>query len=265
MAFFDNIGKKASETAAKAMQRAQDLSETARLNTMISDQEKRINTAYSQIGKLYVEIHRDDGEEAFSELLEVIRDAEKKINGYRQQLQDMKEGLRCGKCGAVVSRDSSFCSACGAKIEEKAADGPRCEKCGAPITSWMRFCTVCGNPLSQPADTEATSRNSTRDAQLMIPEITAEPPAEPKETVEQVLNKSPRPEDVNMTTAEPAIATETRERIIHQPEERAKNDWEMQPQATAPNVTQITKRVCPHCGAEVDDDQLFCIECGNGL
>lgn len=35
MAFFDNLGKKASETTARAMQKAKEMSDTAKLNSML--------------------------------------------------------------------------------------------------------------------------------------------------------------------------------------------------------------------------------------
>ncbi len=72
MAFFDNLSKKASETTAKAMQKAQELSEISRINSLISEEEKRINATYYQIGKLYVSVHGSNAEEDFSGMVAVI-------------------------------------------------------------------------------------------------------------------------------------------------------------------------------------------------
>lgn len=265
MAFFDNIGKKASETAAKAVQRAQGLTETARLNGMISDEEKRINAAYSQIGKLYAELHREDAEEAFAGPLGVIEDAEKKICSYRKQIQDMKETQRCEKCGAEVSRDSAFCSSCGAQIikDKKPADTFRCEKCGAAVTGWMRFCTACGSPLPH-ADIEAADEDSAVSQETLIPDQTGEAPSELGEDTEPLAVKIIEPEKVS--AAEPvAAANEDEDGAMQLPEEPEDNVQEMQLHPAESTATQTLKRVCPHCGVEADDDQLFCIECGNSL
>lgn len=267
MAFWDDLGKKASAATSKAMQKAQDISETAKLNSMISDEEKRIGAAYSQIGKLYVELHCEDGEEAFSELLGVIRDAEEKISSCRKQIQDMKRTLRCEKCGAEVPRDSAFCSTCGAQIvqDKEPADTARCEKCGAPITGWMRFCTSCGNPLPQPVNTEEVGIESAESPHSETTAAAGETPTMPEETVEPLVTEMTGPDDVKTAAMEPEITAETGESTIQPPEEPAADACEEQPEAVVPDIPQTMKRVCPHCGAEVDEDQLFCIECGNSL
>lgn len=267
MAFWDDLSRKASAATSKAVQKAQGLSETARLNGMISDEEKKINAVYSQIGKLYVELHREDGEEAFSELLETIQDAEERISSCRKQIQDMKRTLRCEKCGAEVSGDSAFCSACGAQIvqEKEAGDSSRCKKCGAPVTDWMRFCTVCGNPLPQSVNAEDTGGNGVENPQLVISDVVGDSSATTEKIDEPLIATTTKPEDVKMAVAEPMAVVETREGIIQLSEESAENDLERHPQLALSNVPQAAKRICPHCGAEIDDDQLFCIECGNSL
>lgn len=154
MSFFDNLGKKASETTAKAVQKAQELAEISRINSLISDEEKKINTTYYQIGKLYVSVHGGDGETDFTGMVSTVLEGEQKINEYRRQIQDIKGVQRCEKCGAEVARGSAFCSSCGApmpKAEEPVSDDAiRCENCGTMVKRGMRFCTSCGKPLSLP-------------------------------------------------------------------------------------------------------------------
>lgn len=85
MAFFDNLGKKVSEATAKAMQKAQEVSEISRVNSLISEEEKKINATYYQIGKLYVSVHGSDGEENFSGMVAAVLEGEQKINDYLLQ------------------------------------------------------------------------------------------------------------------------------------------------------------------------------------
>lgn len=151
MAFFDNLSKKASETTAKAMQKAQELSEISRVNSLISEEEKKMNATYYQIGKLYVSVHGSDGEENFSGMVAAVLEGEQKINDYRKQIQNIKGVQRCEKCGAEVARGVAFCSSCGTpmpKVENPLPDDDiRCENCGTMVKRSMRFCTSCGKPM----------------------------------------------------------------------------------------------------------------------
>lgn len=160
MAFFDNLGKKASETTAKAMQKAKEMSDISKLNSMISDEEQKINNAYYQIGKLYATIHLHDYEEEFSGIIAAIGEAEGNVRSYRQQIQDIKGVVRCTQCGAEVRLGVAFCSSCGASIPEihpvNADDLVRCESCGVMVKKGVRFCTTCGKPMIQVTIPEQT-------------------------------------------------------------------------------------------------------------
>ncbi len=164
MAFFDNLGKKASEATAKAMQKAQELSEISRINSLITEEEKKINATYYQIGKLYVSVHGSDGEENFSGMVAAVLEGEQKINDYRKQIQNIKGVQRCEKCGAEVARGVAFCSSCGApmpKVENPLPDDViRCESCGTMVKRGMRFCTSCGKPMVLPTAQEPHSLNA---------------------------------------------------------------------------------------------------------
>lgn len=155
MAFFDHLGRRASQATAKAVQKAQELSETTRLNTLISDEEKKIDNAYSQIGKLYVSLHRANPEEAFAGLVSSIAASEETIRRSRERIQDLRGVQRCTQCGAEIPIGVAFCSSCGNPAPRAEAPLPegsiQCEGCGSVIESGMRFCTVCGKPVPQPA------------------------------------------------------------------------------------------------------------------
>ena len=155
MALWDNLSKKASETTAKAVQQARILSETSRLNGLVSDEEKKINNNYYQIGKLYATIHQNNYEDEFIGMITAIAESEQKIREYRKQIQDIKGVVRCEKCGAEVPKGVAFCSSCGVAVPRvetvDVSKHDKCDNCGALVEKGMRFCTSCGKPMITPA------------------------------------------------------------------------------------------------------------------
>lgn len=174
MAFFEDLGRKASETTAKAMQKAQELSEISKLNGQIADEEKKLNGLYYQIGKLYVSVHGSDNEHDFSGMVGAVFEGEKKVLNYKKQIQDLKGVQRCEHCGAEVPKGAAFCNACGSpmpKVESTtASDLVRCESCGAMVQRGMRFCTSCGKPMNLPlAPTASTTETPSAPVEKTCP------------------------------------------------------------------------------------------------
>lgn len=157
MALWDNLNKKVTETTGKAAQQAKIWSETSRLNSLISNEENRVNNNYCQIGKLYLQIHQDNCEVEFADLAAAVAESEQKIAQYRKQIQDIKGVVRCEKCGAEVAKGVAFCSSCGAPIlkVEKPDDSVKCLNCGAMVKQGAHFCTTCGKPMTVPAAVDA--------------------------------------------------------------------------------------------------------------
>lgn len=151
MSFLDNIGKKASEASVKAIQKTKDLSDMTRINSMISEEEKKMEKGYSQIGRRYVSMYAQECGEEFQPLVQSIIESEERINGWRKQVQDIKGIQCCTNCGAEVAKGAAFCSSCGSvmpKVQEPdEISGIRCKGCGAPLKQGVRFCTSCGMPV----------------------------------------------------------------------------------------------------------------------
>lgn len=158
MAFFDDFGKKLSQAGQSTIQKTKDMADVAKINMQISDEEKKINDTYLQIGKQYMELHASDCEESFKGMVQTIKDAQNKIEEYKVQIQDIKGVIRCPKCGAEVAKGALFCSACGEKMpeqqpaqEEVAAQAPveekKCSNCGAVLANGALFCAECGTKV----------------------------------------------------------------------------------------------------------------------
>ena len=81
------------------------MSDIAKFNSMISEEETKINNTYYQVGKLYVTMHSHNHEEEFAGMIATIEESEEKIRNYRQQIQDIKGVTLC----TVWCGSSSWC------------------------------------------------------------------------------------------------------------------------------------------------------------
>lgn len=73
MGFFDDFGKKISSAGQEAIAKTKELADVAKINSNISDEENKIKTAYSEIGKKYFENHSEDSEEDYEAQIAVIK------------------------------------------------------------------------------------------------------------------------------------------------------------------------------------------------
>ncbi len=61
-----------------------------------------------------------------------------------QEVQRLRRGAHCPKCGAAHSANDIFCAECGTSLR-----GIRCPKCGTRAAIGDRFCARCGAVLGQ--------------------------------------------------------------------------------------------------------------------
>lgn len=164
MAFFDELGKKISQTSQGVVQKTKDTAEVIKLNGLISDEEKRIAAFYSEIGKTYFELHKDSYEPDFEQMILGIKESHTKINTYSEQVKRLKGVVRCPNCGGEVAYGAPFCSSCGSKMNNENTAAPaaqsnvqRCVNCGLPLAPDAAFCTNCGAKVGAPVAPAATA------------------------------------------------------------------------------------------------------------
>lgn len=241
MAFFSEVGKKISTTSQNAVNKAKEVAEVAKINSMISDEENKINSNYYQIGKLYVALHKNDCEDNFATMINDIVNAEKKIVEYREQIQSIKGIVKCPKCGAEVSVESAFCHACGApmpvkKVEPTNSDMVVCAKCNSQVKAGMKFCTACGSAME------------------------VKQPAAPKEKVCPACG-------FKTSDIESAFCHNCGGKLV-EADALGGAPAVVAPVVTEPVAVQSAVQVsntkkCVKCGFETDDPELlFCTECG---
>lgn len=266
MSFFDKLGKTISDTTHTVVEKTKSSTDTIRLNGLINDEEKNINTAYLNMGKKYAELHTDSAEPEFQEFLDAIAASQSKIEEYREQIRRNKHQLICQSCGAEIPEAVLFCTKCGAenpvgkrlaeeraakeaaeRAEREAQEAARqaaaqqptggaevCPACGKPRMAGAMFCTFCGNRFvaaeSAPAPAVVTP----------VPEeAPAAQPAEPEVITAPAAEESP---------VIPAPAADPMPAAV--------------PEEAAPEAPAVPERLCPNCGKPVPEHNKFCTSCG---
>lgn len=258
MAFFDEIGKKLSQTGQAAVQKTKQMADVAKLNSDISDEEKKSTNIYYQIGQLYVSLHKDNPESDFEVLIDQLNESQTKIENLKQQIQDIKGVKRCTTCGAEIPNNATFCSSCGTAVtQQKAVDAAnliKCANCGKMIEKGMKFCTFCGSEVVfqqiQSTEKKCLSCGAVLDDDVAF--CTHCGKAVPKEK-ENTSDKLKTDEITSNVSNVPLTNTseETNEQVYKQSVVETQHE-----------DIQATEIRCKNCGAILDEDSIFCTECG---
>ena len=62
MSFFDEVGKKITDVGQGTIQKTKNMADVAKLNSVISEEEQKIKSAYEQIGQIFVHKYRQNPE-----------------------------------------------------------------------------------------------------------------------------------------------------------------------------------------------------------
>jgi predicted nucleic acid-binding Zn ribbon protein len=156
MAFFNEIGKKVSQAGQGAVQSTKNFAATAKLNSQIEDEERKIDDLYYQIGKAYFASHRDNPDESLAAYFTAVVNAQKTIDEYKEQVKQIKGVVNCPGCGAEVPYNVTFCNSCGTRMPVHRAPQPvqpentvTCSVCGAFVPADFKFCSKCGSLMEK--------------------------------------------------------------------------------------------------------------------
>ena len=107
MGFFDELGKKISDASQDVMQKGKEMADTAKFNSMIHDEEKKITAVYSKIGKKYFEDFKNAPAEGFKEFVDEIHAAQAKIAEIQEKLNALKnEGKAAAEAAATEAKET---------------------------------------------------------------------------------------------------------------------------------------------------------------
>ena len=266
MGFLDKLSEKISDVGYKVVDKSKEISDVSKLNGYISEEEKKLNGLYTQIGALYCQLHKDDFEAAFGELMTPAFECQTKIEDYREQIRKTKGLALCVKCGAQLNRDFAFCSECGEPIPAEeptvpdvpvsnvpVSGGRYCVGCGAALQDGTFFCTNCGMPVSNDS----------------APEIKAPPMGETVSAPASAASYSVKTEPAYGGVIDPmpsgsfGVKTEPA-------------GYNAAPVAEAPGFSMKTEpapfvastgemKTCSRCGSVMTPDKTFCTDCGSRL
>lgn len=194
--------------------------------------------------------------------------------GGRAITQDVS---RCKNCGAIAPAGAAFCIHCGGQMEfiSGTDEAPQtqeqrkiCAKCGAALEADSQFCTACGARVE-----EKTAMSAVEGWHLP-----AEEPRQLEAEASVWSNRAP-----TLPTAEEAhlpVEEGDLEQPILLPEQSEEQewDWEMPPRkerrgenlipeaawaepTTVPKPTPVA-HTCPQCGVTLEEEQVFCHNCG---
>ncbi len=90
MAFFKDLGNKIGEVAGDAAEKAKDLAEITKLKNEISGEQKKIQQAFIDLGKLYFEEIKDANEGPGVEFCGVIKAAQEAIAELEAKIEQVK-------------------------------------------------------------------------------------------------------------------------------------------------------------------------------
>ncbi len=112
MDFLNKIGDTVVSVGKEASEKVKDGVDATRLSYDISKKKSEINDKYRSLGKKYYAEHRDEKDD----MIVAITAAIEELHEMEKNLANVKGGVRCEKCGAIVPVGSAYCSKCGAKV-----------------------------------------------------------------------------------------------------------------------------------------------------
>ncbi len=302
MSFFNDLGKKISDTTHNVVEKTKTSTDTMRLNGLINDEERNINGAYLNIGKKYVELHAENAEPEFTEYLSAIIASQKKIEEYREQIRKNKHLLICQSCGEEIPETVLFCTKCGAEnpvgkrlAEERAAQeaaeraareaAAAAQQAAAQQAAMQQqyvqtpqnagnapaaeFCTSCGKPRMAGAMFCTGCGTRFVPAENPVPsEPVVSPIPAPVVPKKESTETTPIPENTESEKNE-SVSTNTEENVENTSEAAVNENvtvsdvTETAVEQTQESVSEVKpEKICAVCGRTVPEKNRFCTNCG---
>ena len=118
MAFFEDLGKKLTKVGEAAAEKTKEVAEFTKANAKILDVQNKLDKAYIEVGKKYLELHPANDEEEMEAVVNAVYALEDQLKELRRQLQELKGTVKCDVCGTDCDNNDVFCKKCGAELKK---------------------------------------------------------------------------------------------------------------------------------------------------
>ena len=252
MSIFNEIGLAIGKGTEGIGAKAKVIRESSKLSFMVGEEEKKLTNYYQRIGQIYADIHKNDYESEFAELMSLVEESKNNLIAYRRQSEELKQTHTCSVCGRTVVGDGQFCSFCGSRIDSNmvlhsANDASKltCCRCGAVLDKDAKFCEKCGLPVEKTFE-EATKQAV--DSSIAVGSaITFEQETSGQDIIVQKQSEQE-------TSGQDIIAQKQSEPEYKETDKQDKL------------VSDIEQPLlCPVCGEQVEEEAAFCGNCGNRI
>ena len=112
--FFEDLGKRLSETAEAVTAKAGDAIEIQKLKAQIRELARGNAEDLMELGQSIY-----DRFEASKGLCEAIASRKESIEEYENKIEGLKGACECTRCGKMVAKDMAFCPYCGSPVVEE--------------------------------------------------------------------------------------------------------------------------------------------------
>lgn len=118
MDFFDKLGESLTAAGKDVSQKAKDMSEIAKLKLDIKSKEDYVEKQFVELGKAYFEKHKEEEGIEEAEQFFLIKEAQEAIDRMRAEVLRIQGAEECAQCGSRMPENATFCSSCGAKLND---------------------------------------------------------------------------------------------------------------------------------------------------
>ena len=119
--FFEDLGKRLSETAEAVTAKAGDAIEIQKLKAQIRELARGNAEDLMELGQSIYDRFENGEEldEASKGLCEAIASRKESIEEYENKIEGLKGACECTRCGKMVAKDMAFCPYCGSPVAEE--------------------------------------------------------------------------------------------------------------------------------------------------
>lgn len=249
MAFLEDLDKKLTMLGQGAIQKTKEMTDSAKLLSVIKNLEMQQKEEYAELGILFYKEYKEKNIEVVSpaviDSVKKIGELEGQIIIKKEEVLKVKGTIFCPNCNTEIPDNSLFCNVCGAKIENqnvikllKERNEKICSGCGTSLEEDQQFCINCGTPVGQ----EVKVSDKAFTSMQVSPESNVVPETNKDNNVCERCGAILEPEQEFCVMCGTPVKKEMIEK-----------------------ENQDHKNICENCGKKVPQEMRFCTSCGTPI